>query len=73
MCKNMQLHYIPVTPFSSTDLFLDQISLEWDSRGSTMSDQSQETNFTSLCHWTRTAFLSQKKDKLKIDLFVKMR
>ena len=72
MCKNMQLHYITVTPFSSTDLFLDQISLEWDSRGTTMSDQSQETNFTSLCHWTRTAFLSQKKGMLKIDLFVKM-
>ena len=28
MSRSMQLHYIPVTAFSQTDLFLDRISSE---------------------------------------------
>ena len=32
----MQLYYIPVTAISLTELFLDRISLECDSRGSGM-------------------------------------
>ena len=38
MSRSMQLHYIHVTAFSKTDLFLDRISMEWDSRGSTMTN-----------------------------------
>ena len=34
MSRSMQLNYIPVTAFSLTDLFLDRIYFEWDSRGS---------------------------------------
>ena len=34
MSKSMQLHYFPVTAFPYTDLFLDRISRELDSRGS---------------------------------------
>ena len=41
MSTNMQLHYIPVTAFSYTDLFLDRISLEWDSRGSAMTSHKK--------------------------------
>ena len=33
MSRSMQIYYISVTAFSSTDLFLDWIFLEWDSRG----------------------------------------
>ena len=40
----MQLHYIPVTAFSLTDLLLEQISLEWDSRGSAMTNHKIEKN-----------------------------
>ena len=57
MSRSIQLHYIPVTAFSYTDLFLDRISLEWDSRGSAM------TNHKKLIwrHWTGSAFLSQRE------------
>ena len=41
MIRSMQLHYIPVTAFSSTDLFLSWVSLEWDSRGSTMANHNK--------------------------------
>ena len=34
MSRSMQLNYILVTAFSWTDLFLDPIYIEWDSRGS---------------------------------------
>ena len=32
--RSMQLHYISVTTFSQTDLFLDPISQEWHRLGS---------------------------------------
>ena len=34
MSRSMQLNYIAITVFSETDLFLDRIYFEWDSRGS---------------------------------------
>ena len=34
--RRMKLRYIPVKAFLQIDLFLDRISLEWDSRGSGM-------------------------------------
>ena len=34
MSRSMQLHYIPVTTFSQTDLFLDPICQEWHRLGS---------------------------------------
>ena len=38
MSRSMQLHYIPVTAFSWTDLFLDRISSEFDSHGSAITN-----------------------------------
>ena len=38
MSRSMQLHYIPVTAFSQTDLFLDRISSELDSHRSAMTN-----------------------------------
>lgn len=38
---SVQLHYIPVTIFLKTDLFLDRISQKWNSRG-VCHDQSQD-------------------------------
>ena len=76
MSRSMQLNYIGITVFSETDLFLDRIYFEWDSRGSKKKDnQSQDTKslLTSLRDWTGTAFLSEKKKGvLKIDQSVKM-
>ena len=39
--RSMQLNYIPVTVFSSTDLFLDRIYIEWDSRGSAITNHKK--------------------------------
>ena len=38
MSRSMQLNHIPVTAFSQTDLFLDRIYFEWDSRDSTITN-----------------------------------
>ena len=38
MNRSMQLNYISVTAFSQTDLFLDRIYFEWDSRGSAITN-----------------------------------
>ena len=46
MSRSMQLHYIPVTAFSKTDLFLDRIFLEWDSRGSAMTNHKKLVDVT---------------------------
>ena len=42
-----QFHYIPVTAFSLTDLLLEQISLEWDSRGSAMTNHKKLNDVTA--------------------------
>ena len=46
MSRSMQLHYIPVTAFSSYDLFLDRISSELDSNGSSMTNQKMLIDVT---------------------------
>ena len=61
----MQLYYIPVTAFSLADLLLDRISLEWDSRGSAM------TNHKKLMA-PELPFFRERKGILKIDQSVKM-
>ena len=43
----MQLHRIPVTAFSWTDLFLDRISLERDSRVSEMTNHKKLIDVTA--------------------------
>ena len=54
-----QLHYIPVTAFSCTDLFINRISLEWDSHDSARTNHKKLINVIG--HWTGTAFVSQKE------------
>jgi len=43
----MQLPYIPVTALSLTDLLLDRISFEWDSRGSTTPNHKKIIDVTA--------------------------
>ena len=66
MSKSMQLHYIPVSTFSSTDLFLDRIFPGM--RLSTM------TNYKKLIDVTgpKLPFFHKRKGILKIDQSVKM-
>ena len=70
MSRSMQLHFISVTVFFIYRfIVLDQISQEWYSRGSAMTNHKKVISR----HWTGTAFLSQKKRYTKkIDQSVKM-
>ena len=47
MSRSMQLHYIPVMAFSWTNLFLDRISLQWDSRGSAKTNHKKLIDATA--------------------------
>ena len=47
MTRRMQLHYIPVTAFPQYDLFLARICLEWDSRGSAMTNHMKLIDVTA--------------------------
>ena len=47
MSRSMQLHYIPVTVFSWTDLFFDRISSELDSHGSAMTNHKTLIDVTA--------------------------
>ena len=47
MSRSVKLHYIPVAAFSQTDLFLDRISLELDSRGSAMANHKKLIDVTA--------------------------
>ena len=47
MSRSMQLHYISVTAFSWTDLFLDRVPLEQDSRGSAMANHKELIDVTA--------------------------
>ena len=38
MSRSMQHDFIPVTAFSKTDLFLDRVYFEWDSRWSAITN-----------------------------------
>ena len=46
MSRSMQLHYISVTAFSKTNLFLDRIYFEWDTRGSAITNHKTLTDVT---------------------------
>ena len=60
MSKSMQLHYIPVTAFSSTDLFLDRISSELDSRGSAMTNHKILIDVTASLDRNCLSFTKEK-------------
>ena len=47
MSRSTQLHYVPVTAFSSTDLFLDRLSSQLDSRGSAMTNHKTLIDVTA--------------------------
>ena len=47
MSRSKQLHYTPVTAFTKSNLFLDRISLEWDPRGSAMTNQKKIIDVTA--------------------------
>ena len=68
MSRCMQLHYISVTAFSSTDLFLDRIYFEWDSRGSAITNHKTLIDVTG----PELLFFHKRKGVLKIDQSVKI-
>ena len=47
MSRSMQHHYIPVTAFLETDLFLDRIPLKKDSGGSAMANHKKVIDVTA--------------------------
>ena len=60
MSRGMQLHYIPVTVFSETDLFLDRISSELDSRGSAMTNHKTIIEVTASLDRNCLSFTKEK-------------
>ena len=60
MSRSMQLHCIPVTAFSETDLFLDRISSELDSHGSTMTNRKTLIDVTASLGRNCLSFLKEK-------------
>ena len=68
MNRSMQLHCIPITAFSLTDLFLDRISLEWDSLGSAMTNHKKLIGVTG----PELPFFHKRRVTLKLDQSVKM-
>ena len=71
MSRSMQLHYISVTAFSWTDLFLNRIYFEWDSRGSAITNHKTLIDVTALLD-RNCLSLHKRKGVLKIDQSVKM-
>ena len=68
MSSSMQLHYIPVTASSQTDLFLDRISRKRDSPGSAMTNHGKLIDVTG----PELPFFHERKGILKVDQSVKM-
>ena len=60
MSRTMQLHYLPVAKFSWTDSLLDRISLEWDSRGSAMTNHNQLNDDTASLDRNCPTFTKEK-------------
>ena len=58
--RSMQLHYIPVTAFSYTDLSLDRTTPEWDSRGSAMTNHKKLTDVTASLDRNCLSFSKEK-------------
>ena len=67
----MQLHDIPVPAFSLTDLLPDLISLEWDSRGTVMTNHKKLIDVTASLDQNCLSF-TKRKGILKIDQSIKM-
>ena len=68
MSRSMQLHYVPITEFSRTDLLLDRIFLKWDSRGSVMTNHKILVDVSG----QGLPFFHKRKGILKIDQSIKM-
>ena len=60
MSRSMQLNHIPVTAFSETDLFLDRIYFEWDSRGSAMTNHKKRIDVTASLDRNCLSFTKEK-------------
>ena len=60
MSRSMQLHYVPVTAFSWTDLFLDRICSELDSRGSAMTNHKTLIDVTASLDRNCLSFTKEK-------------
>ena len=60
MSRIMQLHYISVTTFSLTDLFLDRISSELDSCGSAMTNHKTLIDVTASLDRNCLSFTKEK-------------
>ena len=60
MSRSMQLHYIPVTAFSYTDLFLNRISSEVDSRGSAVTNHKTLIDVTASLDRNCLSFTKEK-------------
>ena len=57
---SMQLHYIPVTAFSYTDLFLERIYFEEDSRGSAITNHKTLIDVTASLDRNCLSFTKEK-------------
>ena len=71
MSRSMQLHYNSFMAFSYADLFLERISLEWDFRGSAMTNHKKLIDVTASLDRSYLSF-TKEKGILKIDQSVKM-
>ena len=60
MSSSMQLHYISARALSSTDLFLDRIYFEWDSRGSAITNHNTLIDVTALLDRNCISFTKEK-------------
>ena len=60
MSWSMQLHYIPVTAFSQSDLILDPISREWDSRGTAMANHNKLVDIIASLDQNWLSFTKEK-------------
>ena len=60
MSWSMQLNYIPAKAFSYTNLFLDRISLEWDSYGSAITNHNKLIDVTASLDRNCLSFTKEK-------------
>ena len=60
MSRSMQPHYISVTAFSQTDLFLNRIYFDWDSRGSATTNHKTLNDVTALLDRNCLSFTKEK-------------
>ena len=60
MSRSMQLHYIPVTTFSETNLFLDRISSKFESHRSAMTNHKTLIDVTVSLDLNCVSFTKEK-------------